>query len=228
MNTFLIKARTLARKTGLIKIINRLRPERPYEDRFHQALVAAVRKGDVVWDVGANVGLYTEMFCEWTGPQGLVVAFEPSKESVAKIKEQIPDCAWLRIENAALAEQDAIGKLVLAESSVNHRLESVTDAARDDVKTDTVTISRGDTVCERMGRVPNVIKIDVESFEEEVLKGLDHTLLSPELRSVLVEIHFSQLEARGQANAPVRIEKLLRSKGFKLAWLDASHLEAKR
>jgi len=90
MNSFLIKARTLARKSGLLKLINRLRPKQPYEDKFHQALAAAVHTGDVVWDVGANVGLYTEMFCEWTGPTGMVVAFEPGRESVAKIRERIP------------------------------------------------------------------------------------------------------------------------------------------
>lgn len=226
MNSFLIKARTLARKSGLLKLINRLRPKQPYEDKFHQALAAAVHTGDVVWDVGANVGLYTEMFCEWTGPTGMVVAFEPGRESVAKIRERIPQCAWLRIEHAALSDEDAVGTLVLAADSVNHRLESGADSHG--VGADMVVIHRGDTVCKQLGRVPNVIKIDVESFEEEVLKGLDQTLLAPELRSVLVEVHFGQLEARGQANAPVRIEKMLRGNGFRTTWLDASHLGAMR
>ncbi len=100
------------------------------------------------------------------------------------------------------------------------------DAGCEGVETDTVTIYRGDTICERMGRAPNVIKIDVESFEEEVLKGLDRTLTRPELRSVLVEVHFAQLEQRGQMYAPARIEELLRGKGFKVVWLDPSHLAA--
>ncbi len=90
MNSFQIKLRTLARKSGLIRVVNRMRPARPYEYRFHQALVAAVREGDVVWDVGANVGPYTELFCQWTGPGGLVVAFEPGMESLAKIPSAFP------------------------------------------------------------------------------------------------------------------------------------------
>ncbi len=73
-----------------------------------------------------------------------------------------------------------------------------------------------------------MIKVDVEGFEEEVLQGMGEMLTSPELRSVLVEVHFMKLELRGKATAPVRIEKLLRDKGFKTNWVDASHLFASR
>jgi FkbM family methyltransferase len=226
MNELLIKARALARKTGVLRLIQRSLPERPYEATFHAALARAVHKGDVVWDVGANVGFYTEAFCAWTGPDGMVVAFEPGRESVETMRQRIPACAWLRIENVALADRDTVGRLVLAEDSLNHRLES--EADEPGIATDTVLIERGDTVCKRFGRVPNVIKIDVEGFEEEVLLGLGRTLERPELRSVLVEVHFGQLEHRGKANAPVRIEKFLRGKSFKVTWLDASHLQATR
>lgn len=79
-----------------------------------------------------------------------------------------------------------------------------------------------------MGKTPNVVKIDVEGLEEEVLLGFDRTLLSPALRAVLIEIHFQELESRGQASAPIRIEKLLKSKGFRLHWIDSNHLLADR
>jgi hypothetical protein len=79
-----------------------------------------------------------------------------------------------------------------------------------------------------LGKTPNVIKVDVEGFEEEVLTGLSETLKSSELRSVLVEVHFMKLENRGRMDAPTRIEKLLRDKSFKTRWVDASHLLATR
>jgi predicted methyltransferase len=113
-----IKARSLARKTGVIGLINRLRPSGSYEERVHKALAAAVRPGDLVWDVGANVGVYTEQFCDWVGADGLVVAFEPWAESCARIRERLPDCAWLRVENVALGDTDAQGRLVTESDSV--------------------------------------------------------------------------------------------------------------
>lgn len=228
MNLMVIKARSFARKTGIIRLINRLRSNGAYEERFHQALTRAIKPGDVVWDIGANVGLYTKLFCEWVGKDGLVVAFEPARESFEAIQQQLPDCSWLRVENVALGEDDTTGRLVIARGSVENHIETEVDRTNGSVKSVPVVICRGDTVCERMERRPNVIKVDVEGFEEEVLLGMGNVLSSPELRSVLVEVHFMQLENRGRATAPARIEKMLKLKGFHTNWVDMSHLEAAR
>ena len=229
MNSFQIKLRSLARKTGLIRLANRLRPAGSYEERVHQALTGAVLPGDVVWDIGANVGVYSELFCQWVGKDGLVVAFEPFADSCERIRQRLPDCAWLQVENVALGETDTTGTLVTGAESMNNHLETEVDkqlpAGADSIP---VIVCRGDTLCNRLGRVPNVIKVDVEGFEEEVLSGMEQTLASPTLRSVLVEVHFSRLEMRGRATAPIRIEKLLGGKGFKTTWVDASHLFAAR
>ena len=225
MNVWQIKARSLARRTGIIGLINFLRPTGSYEERAHEALIGAVKPGDVVWDVGANIGVYSEMFCEWVGQDGFVVAFEPFADSCARIRERVPDCAWLQVENIALGEADTTGRLVTGAESVENHLAAEAD---DSAGTVPVAICRGDTVCGRLGRVPNVVKVDVEGFEEEVLAGMGEMLASPELRSLLVEVHFLKLEMRGRATAPVRIEKLLGGKGFKTKWVDASHLFATR
>ncbi len=230
MNPWKIKLRSLARRIGVIGVIHLLRsrlwPADAYERRVHQALAGAVRPGDVVWDVGANVGVYTELFCAWVGKDGSVVAFEPFAESCAHIRERLPDCAWLRVENVALGEADAVGRLVISSDSVENHL--ATDSSADAARSVAVSICRGDTICARLGQTPNLVKVDVEGFEEEVLAGMAETLASPDLRSLLVEVHFSKLEQRGRAMAPVRIEKLLRSRGFKTSWVDASHLFATR
>ncbi|HEY0263602.1 MAG TPA: FkbM family methyltransferase [Granulicella sp.] len=222
----MIGARSLARKTGVIRLVNQLRRNRPYEERFHEALIHAIQPGDVVWDVGANVGLYTEQFCQWVGERGFVVAFEPSPESSGKILQRLPGCPWLRVENIALSDTDTVMRLALFAESVNNQLQ--TGGAGDDTNTIPVTVERGDTVHKRLERTPNAIKVDVEGFEEEVLLGMDHLLTAPELRTVLVEVHFTKLEQRGRATAPVRIERLLRSRNFVTKWVDPSHLVASR
>jgi FkbM family methyltransferase len=227
MNPLLIKTRSLARKTGVIRLINRLRPAASYEQRVHEALVNAIKPGDAVWDVGANVGIYSQLFSEWVGESGFVVAFEPSEESCESIRQRVPDCAWLQVENVALGDSDMTGLLVIGGDSVENHIATGAEA-NGDANSTAVEICCGDTVCKRLGRVPNVIKVDVEGFEEEVLQGMGEMLTSPELRSVLVEVHFMKLELRGKATAPVRIEKLLRGKGFKTNWVDASHLFATR
>lgn len=228
MNSLLIQARSFARKTGMTHFLHRLRPRRSYEEHFHRALQQAIRPGDTVWDVGANVGLYTEIFSQWVGPEGTVIAFEPCFESSETIRQRLQNCKWVTIENIALGATDENGYLILAEQSVQNHLASEEEIRRNNLKAVPVAISSGDTICQRLGHVPNVVKVDVEGFEEEVLQGMNNMLLSKTLQTILIEIHFSKLEMRGRRLAPVQIEKLLRSKGFRIRWVDASHLEGSR
>jgi FkbM family methyltransferase len=225
-----IRARSLARRLGLIRVIHRVRALRPqdYEERVRKALRDAIRTGDVVWDIGANVGFYTEQFCTWVGEQGRVVAFEPFPGSCEQLRERLPNCAWLRVENMALSDVDGTAMLASGENSTTNHLVTEADAVGDSAGLVEVTVRMGDTYAKQGGRMPNVIKLDVEGFEQEVLAGLGQTLRSAELRALLVEVHFAKLEARGQTDAPVAIEKLLRGSGFRVEWVDASHLFATR
>ena len=229
MNPWVIKARSLARRAGLIGLVNRLRPSTgAYEQRVRDALASAVKPGDVVWDVGANVGVYSELFCQWVGKDGLVVAFEPWTESCERIRERLPDCQWLRVENVALGADDSTGRLVTGAESVENHIETELDAQNGVAGSVPIAIARGDTLRQRLGQAPNVIKLDVEGFEVEVLAGMEQLLASPELRSLLIEVHFLKLEQRGKQTAPNQMQKLLVSKGFRTRWVDASHLFATR
>ena len=227
MNPWQIKLRSLARKAGVLGMIQQLWPAVSYEDRVHEALRSAVKPGDVVWDVGANIGVYTELFCQWVGEKGSVVAFEPFADSCDRIRERVPECAWLRIENIALSDVDTTGMLQTGIHSVYNHIATGVEAKAEPGMVP-VVISRGDTVSKRLGRVPSVLKVDVEGFEGEVMAGMTEVLGSAELRSVLVEVHFRQLEERMQSMVPVQIEKMLRGKGFRTKWVAASHLFATR
>ena len=61
---FAIKVRSLTRKIGLNKIISNILTSRKYEDRFGNAINNQIQPGDVVWDIGANLGIYTQIFLD--------------------------------------------------------------------------------------------------------------------------------------------------------------------
>lgn len=65
-----IKLRSIARRVGLLALIQPMFRGRTYEEEFGNAMLGEVRPGDVVWDVGANVGLYTRKFIDKVGPSG--------------------------------------------------------------------------------------------------------------------------------------------------------------
>jgi predicted methyltransferase len=68
--------RNLGRALGLNRRIAARLYGRGYETRYDNAFTACLRQGDVVWDVGANVGYYTRLFVGRVGDTGQVVAFE--------------------------------------------------------------------------------------------------------------------------------------------------------
>lgn len=186
--------------------------------------MGAIRPGDAVWDIGANVGQYSELFCKMVGERGSVVCFEPLPQCCDAIRARVPNCGWVRVENVALGNEDTTGRLMVTEESFGNHVAT----GREEGESISVQICRGDTVSQRLGQVPNVLKVDVEGFEEEVLQGMPQVLASATLRSVLVEVHFSKLETRGRSTAPIRIEKLLGDNGFRTTWVDSSHLFASR
>ena len=83
-----------------------------YEDRFGERLLAAVDDTAVVWDIGANVGLYTTQFLARGAPQ--VVCFEPAPEAVRTLETKFAREPRVRICPVALADADGTAALVAA------------------------------------------------------------------------------------------------------------------
>ena len=199
-----------------------------YEERFSDAMESEVRVGDCVWDVGANVGLYTRRFMELVGRQGSVVAIEPSPHCVEVIRDELRPLnpASLTVVQAALSHYDGIGNFSIEQGPV-----AVSNRLADPKKADAtlpVRVAKGDTLVTDGCPAPDVIKIDVEGYELEVLRGLEKVLHSGKPRAIFVEVHFQQLQERGLTDGPAHVTALLRSAGYAIKWVDPSHLVARR
>jgi FkbM family methyltransferase len=225
--------RSLARRTGLTHPVHRVlgyvyaRREDDYEKEVEQFVHVAVRHADVVWDIGANRGLYTKILSALVGKEGLVVAIEPEANNMAHLASAVWPLANVTLLNAALTDHDGEISLYVNSADPTGRTHSLTTASGAVAKAQTVPCFSGDSlITRRLAPQPTFMKIDVEGAEERVLAGLAQTLESPALRSILVEVHFAVLEQQGDAYAPVRIERLLRSKNFSVKWLNRSHIAA--
>lgn len=231
MLTVQTTARAWARRSGLAPIVHKVlsvvNGRQDYEERFGTALLEAICPGDHVWDIGANLGLYTAKFSERVGLDGSVCAFEPAPACFQQLLEL--ELRNLRLFNVALGDSDTTMPFFIVDDPLGstHGLADTVNAAR--AETIDVRVARGDTIRrEEHLPVPSVIKIDVEGYEEEVIAGLLDTLREPNCRSVFVEVHFGVLDRRGKRQAPARIKSLLEGLGFETQWIDPSHLSAKR
>lgn len=228
----LLNARNLGRKLGVLRpaqrVWRKLRGE-GYEESFERALLAGISAGDVVWDVGANVGLYTRKFSALAGPRGKVVAFEPGPQTFATLSANTASCENVVCEPLALSDFVGEADFHIA-GEENSPVSGL--ARRDSIPVsavEAVRVTTGDAFAAAHPQfAPNRIKIDVEGFEYDVLKGLGSTLSSPSLHGLFIEVHFASLAERGLADAPRRMVEMLNDKGFAVRWTDASHIEATR
>ena len=140
-----------------------------------------VKPGDVVWDVGANVGLFTFAASVQAGKSGQVLALEPDPWLADLLRRS----ARLRGPNEApvnvlpLAASDSLG---IANLNIAARGRSAnfvsgfgttqTGGNRDRLSVMSVTL---DWLL-KFFPVPKVLKIDVEAMEEPVLRGAREVL----------------------------------------------------
>jgi FkbM family methyltransferase len=200
------------------------------DEHLLKDLLAHLRPGDCLWDVGANFGLYGLLCARKNGTQAIL--FDPDPWCGTRIREniEINGMSNVQLMEVALAQSEGTMRFQPASQSVvgtSHLLSA--DASAKEAQTAIeVPVASGDQFRkQRQLPCPNLIKIDVEGFEGQVLRGLRETLADPACRFVLVEVHFTLLERNGLGDTPGIIQQLIKSAGFdEIRWMDASHLRA--
>lgn len=229
------KLRGVLRRLGVLKIFKFILSKRQnvYEEFFLEALKNSIKPNDTVWDIGANVGLYTEPFINWVGTKGMVVAFEPLPEAFNFLKQKFSiEQTTDNIKIISVALSDFCGQAVFSEPHTDGEIpvtSHILDANASIVSGITVDVSTVDSIVQKEGLlIPNAVKIDVEGFEEDVLKGGVNTFSNVACKNILIEMHFTRMDERKLGDSASRIVNMLKNWGYKTTWVDASHLHASR
>lgn len=143
----------------------------PERIRFYKQFL---KPGDLCFDVGANIGNRTRVFLQLGAN---VVAVEPQSECVKMLQLRFRN--KVQIVKKALGQDDKEGVIYIGESSAMSSLsqdwiDSVSKVrfkGKEWNRKEEVKITTLDRLIEQYG-LPKFCKIDVEGYEEEVLKGL--------------------------------------------------------
>lgn len=159
-----------------------------YEPEVWHHLMQSVRPGDVVADVGAYLGLYTLALGQRVQPGGKVIAFEPDPATFADLKRNVglnglTDVVEL-CEAAAGAKDGFVAFAPGRESESRVITDGRVFAGRLSVRAVSLDSYLGDAHLD-------ILKIDVEGYEEAVLKGAERTLCDPRRRprAIYIEVH---------------------------------------
>jgi len=223
-----VRLRFLTRSLGVNKLLAKLLNQSRYEDRFCTAFEAVIRQGDVVWDIGANVGLYTEVFLQRAGVDGRVVAFEPTGDCFQVLADKFSSSDRVILKNIAMGAEDGTAAMALEEETLAATHRVVLEKRVGDEYVEVPIRSAASFVNEFPASFPNVVKIDVEGHEGAVLDGFVKLLPDARLRCIGIEVHFGLLDGRGESDCPRQMEEALSGHGFSCRWTDPSHLLATR
>jgi FkbM family methyltransferase len=225
-----ILLRSFLRRFGITKILAKYFHPNRYEQKFDNAMFRYINPGDLVWDIGANVGYYTIKFAEAVSASGEVHGFEPMPDTFKILSKETSNHSNIRLSCCALGREDGSLPMtndVMIGSSTNKIL--VDDSEGSNKNSVMIKVRSGNSLIEGSElKIPNFIKIDVEGHENDVLNGMTKILMDPRLHTLAIEIHFALLEERGLKNAPSNIVSILKNNNFNVKWSDPSHILATR
>ena len=155
-----------------------------------------MRSGECLYDIGANVGVFT-LYAALRHGSGLDVrAFEPAFHNYHRLCRNLAlnGAGGVRAYCAALGARAGAADLQLASSesgSASHAFSggrsqrSDADSALDQ---GCLTVALDALVAEHGLPHPQHIKVDIDGYEEAFIAGAKRTLADERLRSVLIEV----------------------------------------
>lgn len=185
---------------------NGWQPERSGEDWFIREVLAPSRPR-TCFDVGANVGVYSRLLLEHTGAD--VVAFEPlpgANEKLNQMKESNPrNRDRFTVISSAVGSQPGVAELHYGNptselASLSTEASQIGYVGADNTMTMQVPVTTLDEVTStapwsslRTEGGLDFVKIDVEGFEYEVLRGAEATIAHCRPRFIQIEWNLHQL-----------------------------------
>lgn len=148
-----------------------------YEDEIGKLIKISLNHGDNALDIGANIGLQSLRMSRSVSPTGKVYAFEPIEYLQQKFKRNIGlnKASNVELLPFALSDEASETDFKIDKRAWNQGTFSLLSNAGTDLQH--VLIKVGDDVPEiQMLSQLALVKIDVEGFEYQVLKGLKKTL----------------------------------------------------
>ena len=208
------------RKTFQAYALNRIH-EKTTTELFNKV----VKEGDVVADIGANIGYFTLLSAKIVGKNGKVYSFEPEPRNFGFLKKNIElnDYTWVTANQKAVAEEPGTVKLYLCPYDTGHHTinqyggikaykPEFIDNKKDFVEVEKVAL---DAFFEGVKQPIDVIKMDVEGAELLALSGMYRIIRESEDLKMFVE--FFPLLIKEMGDSPEEfIRRLLEDYHFSM------------
>jgi FkbM family methyltransferase len=159
-------------------------------------LERSIRDGDVIYDVGANVGAYSLVAARMA--DATVIAFEPAFANYQSLCENVllnDLAARVMPLPVGLAESTGLAWLACDDTAAGAATHSLGgDNVRALYRQPVLAYALDDLISVFGLPAPTVLKVDVDGAETIVLAGARATLARPALRTILIEVDETQTD----------------------------------
>ena len=187
-----------------------------------EVFISWLHDGGNTLDIGANYGRYTFIAASFAKPGNRVVSIEADPYQYYILKRNLRLNGFGSIVNAynraAWDEDSSIPFYVSAGGR-----SSAASEWGSNPKVVEVAATPVDKICNSIGFVPDVVKIDIEGAEYRCLVGMS-SILEKAHPKLLLELHPSAIKSIGGSLAD--LEKLLKDYGYGLYDLDNQPIES--
>ncbi len=187
----------------------------PNETKLIQDIID---KGDVILDIGANIGYYTLQFSKLTGRNGLVYAFEPEPKNFNLLKKHIEldKCSNVILINKGVSNKESTIRLYLSDINIGmHRAYKSLVCSNQYIEMDTIILDNYFIDTEEK---IDFIKIDIEGYEYFAFQGMKAILKRNNQIKIMME--FSPISIIESGETPYDLIRFLNSLHFEFYDID--------
>ncbi len=177
-----------------IGIASHLMMEGYWEMWVTEAMLRTVRRGSTVVDVGANLGYFSLLLADLTGPEGRLLSFEPNPELSKRLQKSVKVSgfgSFSDVYDCALgSETGFVSMAVDSEQPGGGR------TVRQSGRSRPIPVKRLDEIPGAMDA--EFIKMDVEGYEQNVWHGMTGILAQKKPLTIFMEFTVSRFpDAQG-------------------------------
>lgn len=141
-----------------------------FEAEELDALLPLVRDDYVMWDVGANIGIYSVLLAA-AAPRGHVEAFEPVPDSHQRLLHNIAANGLPNVTVHNVALSDRAGTAQMAVHPDAHGCDQIGEVGEGAQALDVTTLTGDEFLTTSASGDPDLVKVDIEGHEPAFLDG---------------------------------------------------------
>ena len=186
----------------------------PYVEEQTNFFKKNIKEGDVVLDLGANIGYFTCLFAQLVGEKGKVFSFEPEPNNFKLLQKNVEVNGYKNVilEQKAVSNIKSKIKMYISNSPKDHRIYPTEDN-QESIEIECITL---DEFFKDYNKKIDFIKSNIQGADYAAFKGMKSTFEKSKSNIVMaIEFNPAMIKEFGSGDSEEFLDQLL-DNNFKL------------